>query len=564
MTTAKNNAGQNAKITALYCRFSHDDGLDSESNSISNQKEMLMDYAKKHGYLHPQFFVDDGISGTTFNRPGFQNMEAMIENGEVSTVIVKDLSRFGRNYLEVGQYLELKYPTLGVRFIAIQENIDSTQNSGAEMMPFHNIFNEWYAAQTSKKIRAVQKMKADSGRRIGTSIPYGYMKDPNDSDKWIIDEPAAEIVRKIYRLCLEGKGPSKIAEQLTAEGILVPTAYFIMNSRTAHHNAPDDPYRWGHKTVINILKNRVYTGCTVNYKTTTVSYKIHQIVYNGKENQQIIPNTQEAIISDDVWERVQKLRENRRRPTSSGKTSIFSGLVYCADCGQKLVFCAHKNQRKNGEYFRCSSYKANSGICSIHYIREIILKQIVLEAISNLSDFVSCYQSVFLFLARRKQFETYNADVNNMKLDIERNKKRITEIDKAIEKLFEANMAQIISDERFVKMTENYEIEQKELQEDIERKSKLLENAEQNKVDMRMLLKGLRAFSECKTLTPEILNMLIDRIVIHQTKRIDGKKRVKVDIYFAAVGMVDIPSEAEILALTKEITNNPDKMKFTA
>ena len=190
-----------------------------------------MDYAKKHGYLHPQFFVDDGISGTTFNRPGFQSMEAMIENGEVSTVIVKDLSRFGRNYLEVGQYLELKYPTLGVRFIAIQENVDSAQSSGAEMMPFHNIFNEWYAAQTSKKIRAVQKMKADNGKRIGTSIPYGYMKDPNNSDKWIIDEPAAEIVKRIYKLCLEGNGPSKIANQLTAEGILVPTAYFIMNGR---------------------------------------------------------------------------------------------------------------------------------------------------------------------------------------------------------------------------------------------------------------------------------------------------------------------------------------------
>lgn len=563
MTTAT-NAGQNIKITALYCRFSHDDGLDSESNSISNQKEILMDYAKKHGYLHPQFFVDDGISGTTFNRPGFQSMEAMIENGEVSTVIVKDLSRFGRNYLEVGQYLELKYPTLGVRFIAIQENVDSTQSSGAEMMPFHNIFNEWYAAQTSKKIRAVQKMKADSGKRIGTSVPYGYMKDPNNSDKWIIDEPAAEIVKRIYKLCLEGKGPSKIANQLTAEGILVPTAYFITNGRPACHSAPEDSCKWATKTVAHILENRVYTGCTVNYKTTTVSYKIHQIVYNGEENQQIIPNTQEAIISEDIWERVQKLRENRRRPTASGKTSIFSGLVYCADCGQKLVFCAHKNLKSNGEYFRCSSYKANSKVCSVHYIRNVVLEQIVLEAISGLSDFVSCYQSVFLFLAKMKQNETLHADVKNMKLDIQRNQKRIIEIDKAIEKLFESNMANVISDERFMKMTADYEAEQKELKEDIDKKTKLLESSEQKKVDMHMLLKGLRAFSECRTLTPEILNMLIERIEVHKSERIDGKKRVKVDIYFTAIGMIDIPTETEIAALTEEIRNNPDKMKLIA
>ena len=278
MATNKNIQGQEEKITALYCRLSQDDNLEGESNSISNQKEILMTYAKKNGYLHPQFFVDDGISGTTFNRPGFQEMESLIEAGKVSTVIVKDLSRFGREHLLCGHYTEIVYPTLGVNFIAIQENVDTTKGMGTEMMPFHNIFNEWYAAQTSKKIRAVNEMKASKGMRISSTVPYGYKKIEGNKEQWYIDEPAAEIVRRIFNLCISGKGPSQIARQLETEKVLTPTAYFNSISKKTRNPMPVNIYHWRENSIVHILENRQYTGCTVNGKSTTVSYKVHKVL----------------------------------------------------------------------------------------------------------------------------------------------------------------------------------------------------------------------------------------------------------------------------------------------
>ncbi|MCR0175601.1 recombinase family protein [[Clostridium] innocuum] len=299
--TTQNTNGQKEKITALYCRLSQDDGRDGESNSISNQKEILSEYAKRNGFLHPQFFIDDGISGTTFERADFNRMQSMIENGEVSAVIVKDLFRFGRNYLQVGEYLEIKYPTMGVRFISIQENVDTAKESGTEMMPFSNIFNEWYAAQTSKKIRAVNQMKAAKGQRISSSVPYGYMKNPDDKQKWLIDEPAAEIVRKIFNLCLEGKGPAQIARQLEKEKILTPTAYYHSIGKKTSNPLPANIYGWRDSSIEQILENRQYTGSTVNGKSTTVSYKVHKVIEIPKEEYQVIPDTQEAIISKNIW-----------------------------------------------------------------------------------------------------------------------------------------------------------------------------------------------------------------------------------------------------------------------
>ena len=326
-------AEKKEKITALYCRLSQDDGREGESNSISNQKEILMQYAKQHGFLHPEFFIDDGVSGTTFARPDFQRMQRMAENGQIATIIVKDLSRFGRNYLEVGKYLEITYPTLGIRFIAIQENVDTMNNTGTEMMPFNNIFNEWYAAQTSKKIRAVQKAKADNGERVSASIPYGYKKSPDNPKQWIIDEPAAEVVRYIYKLCLEGLGPTQIAKRLRAEKILCPTAYFESVGKATANKTPSDPYRWCGDTTKRIIDNRQYTGCTINFKSSMISYKIHKRLPNDESEWQIIPNTQEAIIDETTWERVQELRKNRRRNTATGRESIFGST------GQRIYAC---------------------------------------------------------------------------------------------------------------------------------------------------------------------------------------------------------------------------------
>ena len=554
MATAK-NIGQNEKITALYCRLSSDDGTDGDSNSIINQKSMLLEYSRKNGYINTMFFVDDGISGTTFDRPGFKQMESMIEKGEIGTVIVKDLSRFGRNYLEVGQYLEIQYPTLGVRFIAIQENVDSSRNTGAEMMPFHNIFNEWYAAQTSKKIKAVNQMRAQNGKRVSSSVPYGYKKNPDDSEHWLIDEPAAEVVRKIFNMCLSGKGPFQIAVALEADQILSPTAYYYSIGRPAGKPMPEIPCRWAESTVKNILANRQYTGCAVNFKTTTVSYKVHKLIYRPESEQQIIPDMQEPIISQAVWERVQELRQNKRRYTKSGRTSLFSGLAYCPDCGAKLHFSAYRNMAREREFFRCSNYKSSRGKCTVHHIRDVVLEKIVLEAISNLSDFARCYESVFLYLAERQSTMGHNEDIKKLKSQLETNRSRVKAIDKAIEKLFESNLEGAISDERFRKMTASYEAEQKQLESDIARAEEAMLKSEQTKTDMKLLLKGLRDFTEVRQLTPEIVNSLIKRIEVYNNDKSSGHSYVKVDIYFTAVGMIDLPTENELETLMDEIRN---------
>ncbi len=311
------------KITALYCRLSQDDGRDGDSNSIVNQREILSQYARSNGFHNTQFFVDDGVSGTTFDRPDFQRMQRMIENGEIDTVIVKDLSRFGRNYLDVGKYLEIKYPSLGVRFIAIQENVDTMKNIGTEMMPFNNIFNEWHAAQTSKKIRAVWKSKADKGERVASAVPFGYKKSEDNPKQWVVDEDAAKVVRYIFDLCLQGLRPTKIGRRLENEQILSPTAYFIsVGRKTSKDVSKRGQYAWTTSSIEHILANRQYTGCTVNFKTTLVSYKVHKTVHNPEEEWQIIPNTQEAIIDEDTFNRVQELRENRRRNTATGRERV--------------------------------------------------------------------------------------------------------------------------------------------------------------------------------------------------------------------------------------------------
>ena len=552
------------KITALYCRLSQDDGREGESNSISNQKEILMAYAKKNGFLHPQFFVDDGISGTTFDRPDFLRMQQMVEDGAVSTVIVKDLSRFGRNYLEVGEYLEIKYPTLGVRFIAIQENVDTLRESGTEMMPFNNIFNEWYAAQTSKKIRAVQQMRAANGKRVSPVVPYGYKKDPNNREIWYIDEPAAEVVRKIYALCLAGRGPMQIARQLEKERILTPTAYYNSIGRAASNPPPADPYRWSDSSVENILANRQYTGCTVNFLSTTVSYKVHKVIYRSPEEQQIIPNTQEAIISEDMWLRVQELRENRRRPTATGRTSLFSGLVFCADCGAKLHFCAAKSLKPNQEHFRCSNYKSGRGTCQVHFIRNVVLERIVFEAVRYLADFVHRYEPVFLYLLEKKTAVEQKAEWQKLRRTVENGHKRIRELDMLISRLYEDNIAGKISDERYARMAASYEDEQKQLEKTVADGEQTLREAEQKKVDVQMLLNTLRQCTELKELTPTIVNSLIQRIEVHKSEKPHKHNRVKVDIYFTAVGLIDLPTEQEIVQIMEEMRRSPQNVRLPA
>lgn len=565
MTTENKLKEQTEKITALYCRLSvDDDNKDEESNSITNQKQILSDFAKREGYTNTMFFVDDGISGTTFQRPEFMRMERMAENGEIATIIVKDLSRFGREQVEMGRLTQVVYPSLGIRFIAIQERVDTLTGDGVEMMPFHNIFNEWYAAQTSKKIRAVWQSKAEHGKRVSSTVPFGYMKDPEDKEKWLIDEPAAEVVRKIYDLCLAGRGPSQIARQLEKEKILIPSAYYESVGRTHAQKVPKDFCKWDQATVAGILENRQYTGCAVNFKSTTVSYKVHKKIHNAIEDYQIIEDMQEAIISEEQWLRVQELRKNKRRNTATGRRSLFSGLVYCADCGAKLHFCAAKSLKRNQEFWRCSNYKDGRGKCQIHYIRDIILEQIVLEAIRNLADFVKCHEPVFLYLLAQKSNALRQKEYKKLQQSVEQGTKRIADIDRLIEKVFEQNASGILSDERFSKMLNSYENEQKALNAQVQESQHLLDDATQKTTDLRLLLRTLRELTEVNELTPTLVNSLIERIEIHNNDKSSGHCYVKVDIYFTAVGMIDIPTEQQILAMMKEIRQNPQPFRFIA
>ena len=566
MTTANNINGQTEeKITALYCRLSVDDEKkDAESNSITNQKQILLDYCQKQGFTNTMFFVDDGISGTSFERGGFQQMQKMVEEGKICRVIVKDLSRFGREMVEAGRLTQIVYPSLGVTFISLHENVNSTTGEGMEMLPFYNIFNEWYAAQTSKKIRAVWQSKAENGKRVSPTVPFGYVKDPDDKEKWLIDEPAAEVVRKIYALCLAGRGPSQIARQLEKEKILVPSAYYESVGRSHAQKVPTNPYSWDQKTVVGIIENRQYTGCAVNFKSTTVSYKVHKKIHNATEDYQIIPNMQEPIISEEQWLRVQELRKHRRRPTATGRASLFSGLVYCPDCGAKLHFCAAKSLKRNQEFWRCSNYKDGRGTCQIHYIRDVVLERIVLEAISSLADFVKCHEPVFLYMLAKKTNAMRQKEHKRLEQAVEQGTKRIAEIDRLIEKVFEQNAIGVLSDERFSKMLQSYEKEQKALTQEVAESRQTLEEAKQKATDLRLLLRTLREMTEINELTPTLVNSLIERIEVHNNDKSSGHCYVKVDIYFTAVGMVDIPTEQEILAMMEEIRANPQDFRFVA
>ena len=566
MTTANNIKGQTEeKITALYCRLSVDDEKkDAESNSITNQKQILLDYCQKQGFTNTMFFVDDGISGTSFERGGFQQMQKMVEEGKICRVIVKDLSRFGREMVEAGRLTQIVYPSLGVTFISLHENVNSTTGEGMEMLPFYNIFNEWYAAQTSKKIRAVWQSKAENGKRVSPTVPFGYVKDPNDKEKWLIDEPAAEVVRKIYALCLAGRGPLQIAKQLEEEKTLVPSAYYESIGRTHAQKVPSDYCKWDQKTVVGILENRQYTGCAVNFKSTTVSYKVHRKIHNATEDYQIIPNMQEPIISEEQWLRVQELRKHRRRPTATGRASLFSGLVYCPDCGAKLHFCAAKSLKRNQEFWRCSNYKDGRGTCQIHYIRDVVLERIVLEAISSLADFVKCHEPVFLYMLAKKTNAMRQKEHKRLEQAVEQGTKRIAEIDRLIEKVFEQNAIGVLSDERFSKMLQSYEKEQKALTQEVAESRQTLEEAKQKATDLRLLLRTLREMTEINELTPTLVNSLIERIEVHNNDKSSGHCYVKVDIYFTAVGMIDIPTEQEILAMMEEIRANPQDFRFVA
>ena len=554
--TTSDNKGNNNKITALYCRLSVDDTdkqSDEESNSIKNQKQILQDYCKKNGYHNTRFFVDDGVSGTTFDRPGFKEMEALAEDGKIGTIIVKDLSRFGREQTEMGRLTQIVYPSLGITFISIQEHVNTSTGEGVEIMPFHTIFNEWYAAQTSKKIRQVWKTKSEHNMRVSHRIPFGYVRDKDDKEKWLIDEEAAKVVRHIFELYLSGMGIERIARRLQEEKVLTPNSYYASIGRGYSVYLPDNPYEWKDTSVANILDNRKYTGCMVNNVYSTVSYKVHKRTLIPEEDRQIIPDLHEAIISEEDWLRVHELRQNKRRTLKSGKTSMFSGLLYCHECGSKLHFCTSKTFGPRQDFYRCAKYKSGRGTCSIHFIRNIVLERIVLAAISDLADFVRCYESVFMYMINERN-KLLKAEAQKAeKRKLAQAEKRHDELDFLSKRVYEDNAFGKLPDDRYEKLMQSYEAEQKEIDKTIEDLKANLAKTTRESEELRYLFDKLRDLSQVTELDPALVNTLIKRIEIHDSEKRDGKTYVKVDIYFTAIGMFDIPSEKEINAVMKRM-----------
>jgi len=454
------------KITALYCRLSQDDGREGESNSITNQKAFLKEQAIQRRFRSLQFFVDDGYSGTNFNRPGFREMERLILEDRIGTVMVKDMSRLGRNYLEVGMYTDIVFPEHGVRFIAVNDNVDSEQQTEFDLTPIRNFCNELYARDTAKKIRTTFRLKGESGRHLATNPPFGYVKDEKDRDQWQIDEEAAKTVRYIFRLCCEGFGPTQIARRLQEDRILTPGAYHRRKK-----NLPEvgDPCRWSAETVAGILERVEYIGHTENFKTVPRSFRNRKKIQNPKENRKLFENTHPAILDKTVFETVQEIRKHRRKPTATGKLSVFSGKVFCADCGAKLYYCTANRFKPNQDFFVCSNYRSHTGSCSAHYIRNITLERVVLQHIQNVLSYLRQFESVFVQQEKERADKARHRTLKKAKTDIAVLMRRDTELDRLFCRVYEDMAVGKLSSERFDKLFAAYEAEQTELREAIRR-----------------------------------------------------------------------------------------------
>ena len=536
--TANTNYPDN--ITALYARLSQEDTLDGESNSIANQKKILLKYATDNHFSNPTFFIDDGVSGVTFDRPGWNEMIRLAEAGKVQTVIVKDMSRMGRDYLKVGYYTESFFVERDSRYIAINDGVDSDKGDN-DFTPFRNLFNDFYARDTSKKIRAVMRAKGNAGEHLCTNPPYGYMKDPADKKKWMVDEEAAEIVKRIFDLCIAGKGPMQIAKLLTAEHILTVKAHY---AQRAGKPLPEKPYHWDPKSVAGILERPEYTGCTVNFKTYSKSHKLKKRLHNIPENQRIFPNTQPAIIDEQVFARVQELRENKRRPAKQAeRQGLFSGLLYCADCGSKLHFATGKNMTPQQDCYRCSRYKSNTGDCTMHFIREETLKLFVLQRIFDVTALFFDDAMAFEEAAKKQHFQEAEKEAQKRKREIAQAEKRIAELDRIFKRIYEDDISGTISHERFLKLSTDYEAEQRELTEQVKTWREVVEIFEQDRSDFDSFAAIVRKYVGIRELTPTIVNEFVKKIIVHAPDKSSGHRRQKIELVWNFIGEVNLPGD---------------------
>lgn len=541
-TAIKNNKKQNygGGLTALYARLSKDDDLVGDSNSIVHQKEILAKYAKEHGFTNIEFYIDDGYSGTNFNRPDFQRMMSDAEEGKISTVIVKDMSRFGRDYIMVGYYTEIYFSNLDIRFIAINDNVDSSIQAENDLTPFKNVFNEWYAKDTSKKIRSVFKAKGNSGKHLSTNPPFGYKKDPNDREKWIIDEEAAATVRRIFQMYVDGSRISEIAHTLTKERVETPTLY-CMNRGIKTNARSEYPEIWGPMSIKYILDQTAYVGHTVNFRTAIKSYKTKKQVNLPRNQWVIFRNTQEAIIDEKTFETVQQMRKAKRARTKYNEPNMFSGLLYCADCGNHLTIQRVARNRKM-DNFSCATYrKKKKGLCSCHRILVSDLETIVKNDLQKVCEYVFLHEKEFTddyLSGSKKETEKFQSKT---KTELKRLSERQEEIGRIIRKLYEDNVNGRITDERFDFLAKSYENEGNDLKTRIQELQNALSASLQDEERLSKFLKVVKSYTKIEELTPEILNNFIEKIYIGETEKYDGRKMQEVEIIYKFVGAINLP-----------------------
>ncbi|HPR39723.1 MAG TPA: recombinase family protein [Oscillospiraceae bacterium] len=546
MNRQSQTAVKNDLITALYCRLSRDDELQGDSNSIKNQKAILQKYAVDNGFGNIQFFVDDGYSGTTFDRPDWQRLSGMIDEGQIGTLIVKDMSRLGRDYLQVGMLTEMVFPNNDVRFIAVNNGVDSVNGTENDMTPFINLFNEFYAKDTSRKIRAVFKAKGNAGKPLCTNPPYGYIKDPEDKNHWIIDETAAEVVREIFHLCVQGYGVSKIANIITAKHIMNPTAHAkALGIGVSDNRSTADDYKWGNSTISHMLTRQEYIGSTVNFKTYRKSYKQKKQLKNDPDNWQIFEDTHEAIIDDETFAIVQRLREGRRRVTPMGEMPILSGMLFCADCGAKLYQVRHRGWTHDKEHFVCATYRKVKGGCSSHQIRNVVVEELLLDGIRNITAFARDHEDEFVQMVTDKTRAEVNRNLRDDKRGLEQAQVRAGKLDGIIQRLYEDNLDGKISDERFAKMTASYEEEQKTLEFRIRELKATIGTVTENASNVDAFLKLVRRYTDIQELTAEIIREFVEKIYVYKAERIDGKRVQRIKIVWNCIGEFTPPDKCK-------------------
>ena len=539
----QSNNKKSRDVTAfLYERLSRDDNLEGESYSIGNQKKLLAKVAKEKGYTNLVHFLDDGISGVTMDRPGFVEMICQLEQGKAAAVFVKDLSRLGRNYIEVGRLTEEFFPNHDIRLVAVSDNIDTAEGEN-ELAPIRNLFNEWYARDISKKRRISNKIKGNAGEPMGQP-PYGYIKDPNDPKHWIVDDEAAQVVRRVYSMTLEGFGTEQIAAQLEKDDVLTPRAYWLTKGiKRPGKGKQQPPTKWNSSTITKILSLQEYCGDILNFKAYSKSYKNKKRIDNDRENWVVFQDVHEAIIERAVYEQVQQKRGKiRKRRTNNGEHNMFSGLLVCADCGSNLHF--HFNQgNPEIKYFNCSNYKGNRGTCtSTHYVRVDFLEEVVLGEIRRLTKFASLYEDEFVKAVIGHSQQAEQTDRKLKEKELKTLLARDEELDGLFERIYEDNVSGKLSDDRFAKMSRRYEDEQKELSEKIKKLRSEIEKQSSRSMTTDMFIGLVRKYTRARKLTPRMLNELVEKIEVFNAEKIDGVWEQRLRIHYNCVGTIEIPT----------------------